>query len=182
MFRLAVTAFVLVSVTSAWAALRPRQEMQMPQPTPEHAQLLKGVGEWEGTFTVFMPGAPESTTPCKESVTAIGPFWTTSRFTCDWQGMPFVGSGVMGFDPERKVFVGTWVDAVSTHLIVMQGKMDPAKKALVMTYEAPDMMTGKLTPHRIETVHESADAYTSTFYMGAGEGTKHMAIAMQRKK
>lgn len=178
--RLAIAAFVLASLGTAVAALRPVQEM--PTPTPEHARLLKAVGEWEGTLTMSAPGAPTEGTPCRESVTGVGEFWTVSNFTCELMGMPFVGSGSMGYDTERKLFVGTWIDSMTTRLTTMEGKLDPAKKALVMTYEGPDPMTGKLVPHRIETVHESADAYTSTFFMGAGEGTKQMVIAMQRKK
>lgn len=181
MIRLTTAALALAALGTTYAAVRPAQEMQMPEPTSEHAELLKGVGEWEGTLTMHMPGSPEEGTPCKETVTAIGEFWTTSTFTCDFMGMPFVGTGVTGYDTERKLFVGTWVDAMTTRLTVMEGRMDPAKKALVMTYEGPDPMTGELTPHRIETVH-SGDGYTSTFYMGEGDGVKHMSIAMKRKK
>lgn len=180
MSRLAVTAFVLVTATGAWAALRPAQAPA--QPTQEHAELIKGVGEWEGMLTMFVPGMPEEPTPCSESVSAIGELWTTSKFTCDLMGAPFVGASSMGYDTERKLYVGTWIDSMTTRLTVMEGRMDPAKKAMVMTYEAPDMMTGKLTPHRIETSFQSPDTYTSTFFMGAGEGTKHMVIAMKRKK
>jgi hypothetical protein len=178
--RLVLAAFVLASLGTAVAALRPVQEM--PTPTQEHAQLQKGVGEWEGTLTMSAPGVPAEPMPCRETVTGIGAFWTVSTFTCDFGGMPFIGSGSMGYDTERKLYVGTWIDAMTTRLTVMEGKMDPAKKALVMKYEGPEPMTGKIVPHRIETVHEGADAYTSTFFMGEGEGQKHMVIAMKRKK
>jgi hypothetical protein len=179
MSRLAIAAVLLASIGTAFAALRPAQEM--PTPTSEHAELLKGVGEWEGTLTMFAPGMPTDGSPCRETVSAIGDFWTVSKFTCELMGMSFTGSGTMGYDTERKLYVGTWIDSMTTRLTTMEGKMDPAKKALVMTYEAPDMMTGALTRHRIETSW-SGDSYTSTFFMGEGEGTKHMAIAMQRKK
>jgi hypothetical protein len=176
----ASVALLTVLAAGAWAAFRPAQGM--PQPTPEHADLLKGVGMWEGTLTMFVPGASAEPTPCQETIVGVGDFWTSSTFTCDFMGMPFVGNGVLGFDTERKLFVGTWIDSMTTRLVVMEGKMDPAKKALVMSYEAPSPMDGKMTRHRIETVHESADAYTSTFFMGEGEGQKHMVIAMKRKK
>lgn len=174
-------ALSLLLAAGAWAALRPAQDMAIPTPGAEHTVLLEGVGEWEGTLTMLAPGMPQEGTPCRESVTAIGPFWTTSTFKCEFMGMPFVGSGVMGYDPEKKAYVGTWIDSMTTRLSVMEGKMDPAKKALVMSYKGPDPMTGKETTHRIETVWQ-ADSYTSTFFMGEGEGTKHMSIAMKRKK
>ena len=179
MIRLTSAALVLTALAAAAATLRPVQEM--PQATQQHAMLLKGVGEWEGTLTMFMPGAPEEGTPCRESVTAIGEFWTTSTFHCDLMGVPFVGTGVTGYDPDRKLFVGTWVDSMTTRLSVMEGTYDEARRALVMNYMGPDPMTGELVPHRTETVHEG-DGYTSTFFMGAGEGTKSMTIQMKRVK
>jgi len=177
--RLALAALVLTALGTAFAALRPTQAPA--QPTPEHAELVQGVGEWEGTLTMFVPGLPSEPIPCRESVSAVGGFWTTSKFTCDLMGAPFVGAGTLGYDSERKLFVGTWIDSLNTRLTVMEGKVDPARKTLVMHYEAQSPATGELTPHRVETVHASADAYTSTFYVGAGEGQKHMVIAMQRK-
>lgn len=178
MIRLTIAALVLAAVTAA-ATLLPTQEM--PQATPQHAMLLKGVGEWEGTMVMHMPGEAEEPVACRESVTAIGEFWTTSTFHSDFGGVPFVGTGVTGYDPDRKLFVGTWVDSMTTRLSVMEGKWDEAKRALVMSYMGPDPMTGELVPHRAETVH-AGDGYTSTFFMGAGEGTKSMTIKMKRVK
>jgi len=179
MIRLDVAALLLVSVGSAYAGLRGVQGM--PEAAPEHTRLMKGVGEWKGTLTMSMPGMPDETVPCKESVTSIGEFWTSSQFECELMGMPFHGHGVNGYDTARKVYVGTWVDSTTTFLVVMEGHMDPAKNALVMRYTAPDMTTGELAPHRVETV-TSDDAYTSTFFVGEGEGTKHMLLEMKRVK
>lgn len=180
MSRLTVSvALSLLLAAGAWATYRPAQDMPMPTPGAEHAELLKGVGEWSGTLTMLAPGMSQDPTPCREWVSAIGELWTTSTFKCDFGGMAFVGSGSLGYDTEKKAYVGTWIDSMTTRLTVMEGNKDAARKALVMHYEAPNPMDGKLTKHRIETVHESADAYTSTFYMG---DAKHMVIAMKRKK
>ena len=72
---------------AALAAL-PVQEMEMPQPAEQHAQLLEAVGAWEGTITAFFPGMPSEPMEAKETVEAIGGFWTQSRFECDFMGMP----------------------------------------------------------------------------------------------
>src|SRR5688500_293161 len=115
--RLVLAAFVLASLGTAVAALRPAQAM--PTPTQEHAQLLKAVGEWEGTLTMSAPGVPAEPMACRETVTGVGAFWTVATFTCDFGGMPFIGSGTMGYDTERKLYVGTWIDAMTTRLTVM---------------------------------------------------------------
>lgn len=163
----------------AFAATRLAQEPALPQPTEHHQWIVDGAGEWEGTLTSFLPGMPTAPTPAKESVVAIGGFWTQSRFTCDFMGMPYVGVGVLGYDVEKKKFVSTWSDSMSSFLALMEGDMDPKTKTLVMRWTAPDM-TGKPAQHRSETVHEG-DSYTSTFFVGEGAGTKSMVIAMARK-
>lgn len=178
--RLAAAAFVLAALGIAFAALRPAQDV--PQPAPEHAELLEGVGEWEGTLSMMVPGMPSDGIPCTETVSAVGGFWTTSKFTCDFGGAPFVGAGSLGFDSARGLWVGTWIDSMTTRLTVMEGKVDPKTQALVMRYTGPHPLTGEMVPHRVETVHQGADAYTSTFFMGEGEGQKHMVIAMRRVK
>jgi hypothetical protein len=157
----------------------PAPEMPMPQPTAEHKRLLEGVGTWEGTLTNYMPGAPPQSVAAKEVVEPIGEFWTQSRFTCDFMGMPYLGTGVTGYDARKKKYIGTWTDNMSGYFAFMEGDMDASGKRMVMHYEAPDM-TGAIQPHRIETVF-GTDSYTSSFYMGEGAGTKVMTIEMKRR-
>lgn len=184
----AVTA-VLAAGTLTVAAARPAllqeehgmemegmEEMQMPEPTAQHMELQKHVGEYEGTITMFMPGMDATPAPAQETVRTFGPFWTTNDFTCEFMGMPYQGHGFTGYDPEKGKYVGTWIDNLSPALAIMEGEYDEAKKATVMHWEAPDM-TGKVVPHRSEIV-QSKDAYTMTFFT---DGTKSMQIAMKRK-
>ncbi len=180
--RLVATVAVLATGLLAVAATRPAQDMPgMPTPLPQHQHILKSVGEWEGTLTSWMmPGAPPTTVPTKEKVEAIGGFWIQSTFSCDFGGMPYLGTGCMGYDTTKNKMVGTWIDNMSSFLAVMEGDMDMAAGKYVMHYKAPDPMTGAMTAHRIETV-SAGDSYASTFYMGDGEGRKTMVIEMKRK-
>lgn len=175
---LARLALVCAAASPAFALLA-AEPQDPPAPSAEHAEILKGVGHWEGTLTTYMPGVPEAPVAAHETVEAIGGFWTQSRFECDFMGMPYVGTGCVGYDSAKKKYVGTWIDNMSSHLAVMEGERDPKSGALVMRYSAPDM-TGAMVPHRIVTVGGD-DAYTSTFYQGEGEGTKTMVIAMKRE-
>jgi hypothetical protein len=173
---------VLVAAVLAVAAARPAPVAQeMPQPNEMHKAIVATAGEWEGTLTSWMaPGVPPMTVPAQESITAIGGFWIQSRFTCDFMGMPYLGTGCVGYDTTKNKFVGTWIDNMSSYLAIMEGEHDPATGKGVMRYMAPDPMSGNLVPHRIESV-DTADARTSTFYMGEGAGTKTMVIEMKRK-
>lgn len=176
------TAVLLLTVGSvAFATLRPSFFAQEPpQATEEHKEIMKGVGEWEGTLTMSMPGAPAEPIKATETVTAIGEFWTQGKFQCDFMGQPFMGSGTTGYDPAKKKFVGTWIDSMTTEMFIMEGTMDPKTKVLTMNWEAPSMATGERVPHRMETVFKG-DSYTSTFFQGEDKGEQTMVIAMKRK-
>jgi hypothetical protein len=157
------------------------QEMAMPQPTEQHKIVLADVGEWEGTLTNYMdPTAKPTPVPAKETVTAIGGFWVLSNFHCDFMGMAYHGSGHYGYDPDKKKYIGTWVDNMSSYFSLMEGEYDAAKKTLVYRWKAPDQ-TGKIVPQRSESV-ENGDTRTMTFFSGEGAGTKSMVIEMKRKK
>ena len=146
----------------------------MPAPTEHHATLQKTVGVWEGTITMTIPGM-EMTSAAKETVRANGPFWVVSDFESDLGGQPYQGHGCHGYDPDKKKFVGTWIDSMGSFLSIMEGEMTD-EGVLVMHWDAPDMM-GKIAPHRFEQVMKEG-AYTSTFYTS---DVKTMVIDMKHK-
>jgi hypothetical protein len=177
--RLILCSLVFVGAALSAVAMRDsHQEPQMPQPTEEHAEILRGAGSWEGTMKAWMPGMPESSMSCKEENVAFGPFWLVSTFECDFMGMPYRGQGSVGYDPMKQKYVGTWYDNMSPTLAVMEGEEDAAGK-LTMRWTAPTM-DGSIQPHRYELVHQG-DSYVSTFFVGEGAGTKTMEMHMKRK-
>lgn len=183
MSRTRVLLLSLALSAGAFATVRPTfvQEPQMPEVTDHHKRVLAGVGGWEGTITMFMPDMDPQTMPAAETVEALGPYWTTSKFTSDMGGMAFAGSSSLGYDSDKKQYVGTWIDSTTTYLTVMHGEFDAAKNALVMRWQGPNWMAGGgTTDFRSETIYR-ADSYVSTFFMGEGAGTKHMEIKMKRK-
>ena len=170
----AILAGALVLTAAATPVLF--QEPPMPQPTEEHELIQKGVGEWEGTITMMMPGMPEMKSRATETVEAHGPFWAISTFNSEFMGMPYSGHGNHGFDPGKGKYLGTWIDNMSPTLSIMEGEYDDESKMIVMHWEGPDM-TGKVVPHRSER-KATGDAYTMSFYT---DGVKNMVIDMKRK-
>ncbi len=170
-----------VLAAGALAAVRPALfNQEMPGPTAEHKQLVEqGAGEWEGTLTLLESGAPDVTVPAKETNVAIGGFWIHSRFESTVMGMPFTGTAISGYDENKKKYVGTWVDSMSSYLAIMEGAMDAKGEKLIMHWQAPNM-TGAMAPHRSVTVH-TKDSYTTTFFIGEGDGVKSMELKMKRK-
>ena len=157
------------------------QDPAMEAPSEHHQRILESVGEWEGTLTwAEAPGMPAGTTKATESVEKIGGFWTRAKFECDFMGMPYHGSGLLGYSAKDKKYVGTWVDSMSSHFSLMEGQYDEKRKLLVMHWEAPDM-TGKMNHHRSELTR-TANEYSLTFFVGKGDAaTQMMVIAMKRK-
>jgi hypothetical protein len=44
---------------------------------------------------------------------------------------------MLGYDPDQKAFVGTWVDTLQTHLWTYRGTLDETKKILTLETEGP---------------------------------------------
>ncbi|MFG0316694.1 MAG: DUF1579 family protein, partial [Planctomycetota bacterium JB042] len=109
----ALAASTLVLATGAFALSAARQGMQMPMPGKEHREILRSVGEWEGTLTHYMMNPSGDSVPATETVEAIGGFWTQATFRCEFMGAPYHGTGCVGYDQEKKKFVGTWIDNMS---------------------------------------------------------------------
>jgi hypothetical protein len=149
------------------------------EPMEQHKGIVGGAGEWEGTLTMFGEHATPQPIPAKETVEAVGPFWIQTTFRCDFGGMPYHGTGCVGYDPAAKKYVGTWIDSTRSYFSWMEGEMDASGK-LVMHWTAPDEMTGKPTKHRSEST-ETANGRTMTFYRGEGAGEKTMVIEMRKK-
>ena len=167
--RLFASVLLLATGTLAVAAIRPSTQEPV-EPTKQHEMLMKSVGEWEGTATLFVPGMPSTPVPATETVAAFGPFWTTTDFKSVLMGVPYNGRGSFGYDPAKGKFLGTWIDSLSPNLSVMEGDFDEASRSITMRWEGPDM-TGTIVPQRSVNVM-GEDSYTMTFFMGEGEGNQ----------
>jgi hypothetical protein len=127
-----ITGFV-----TAWAAAL-RQDYQMPKPQKEHQWLKQIVGEWDSECEMFMEeGQPPQKSKGTESGKMLGEFWAMLENKGEFQGKPFVGHLTIGYDADKKQFVGTWVDNMSHYLWQYTGKRDSAGKALTLETEGP---------------------------------------------
>jgi hypothetical protein len=188
MIRIAgVVALVAVPVALALLQSAGAQEQpQLPQPSAEHRLLHKDVGTWDAEITVFSPveGAPPMKSKGTETCEVLpGGMWLVSRFKGEMIGMPFSGIGTTGYDPVEKKYVGTWVDSMSPHLMIMKGEYDPATKNLTSTGEGRDATTGQMFTSKQISRH--IDDTTRTFEMHMpgpdGEQFKVMEITYKRR-
>jgi hypothetical protein len=130
------------------------------EPQKEHQWLQKLVGEW--TFEMACdspnPGDPPMKLGGTETVRSLGGLWVV----CEGQG-EVPGSGVsntlltIGYDPQKKRYIGTWIGSMMTQLWVYDGAVDPGGNALSLDTEGPDWSAeGKTAKYR-ETIEFKGD-------------------------
>lgn len=120
-------------------------------PAPEHALLLRNVGEWEVACQYFNPGMPEPlTATATENVVAVGGFWTTSDFNVSFGSFKLNGRATIGYDPTAKKHVSFWIDSGNPWPHRFEGNRNPETGTLELRGENPDPGTGIMTKFRTE--------------------------------
>ncbi len=163
------------------------QTEEFPKPAPpakEHAWLQQLVGEWEVEMEMAeAPGTPPQKNKGTESVRSIGGYWIHSEFHCSMPGGPMTGIMTVGFNPETKTYVGTWIDSYSSHLWSYRGTVDGSGKILALEAEGPDMQDpSKKATYRdaIEVKGPDHKVLTSSVRGEDGAWTPFMTVHYRR--
>jgi polyisoprenoid-binding protein YceI len=172
------------------AAERPKTEQEAflkTEPQKEHQWLQRLVGDWtfEGEASMG-PEQPSTNSTGTESVRSLGNLW----FLAEGQGeMPGGGPATMlmtlGYDPQKKRFVGTWIGSMMTHLWVYDGELDAAGRVLTLHAEGPSMAGGgKLAKYKdvIEFKSDDHRVLTSHVLGDDGKWQQFMTANYRRKK
>lgn len=148
-----------------------------PKPMPEHAILKKDVGTWKVAITMGA-GAQAMKSEGVETVKMLGPFWNVSNMTYKFMGKPVQSHSVMGYDPEKKKFVGSYHESSSPNLTTIEGTWDAAanKLTMMMKGKSPD---GKNTQFKAITTYTGNDAKTFEFFMLAPGSETDFVKAME---
>ena len=151
----------------------------------EHQWLQQLVGEWTSEGEASMaPGEPPQKWKASESVRSFGGLWTLGEGTND---MP--GGGVskslmtLGYDPEKKRFVGTFIASVMTHLWIYDGALDESGRVLTLDSEGPDLSTpGKMAKYQdIIEFHGNSERVLRSRMLGAdGNWNEFMKMTYRR--
>lgn len=113
------------------------------EPQAEHKWLEKFVGEWTSEADCNMgPDQPPMKMRGTESVRSIGGMWIMGEGKGE---MPGGGAATMmltvGYDPEKRRYIGTWIGSMMTHLWIYDGEVDASGKILTLNAEGPNMAT-----------------------------------------
>jgi hypothetical protein len=177
--------FVVVLLAGA-AGSQTRDAPQMPKPEKEHAWLGQLVGEWESNVEMFMgPDQPTITSKGTESVRALGGFWIVAENKGTYMDAPFTGLLTLGYDAQKKRYVGTWVDSMSGYLWKYDGAVDKAGKVLTLETEGPcPAAPGEMSRFKEVLDIKSKDhkVFTSSIQGPDGTWTTMMTINYRRTK
>jgi len=178
----------LAALGTAVALALPRQDAQdeaMMQKWMEymtqgeaHKALDHRAGKWDLTVKMTMaPGAPATESKATAEIRWI----LDGRYQADethgsFEGMPFQGHGLMGYDNFKKKYFSAWIDNMGTGLTTNEGSYDPATKTFTFVGEGLDPMAGKLVRQRsVERVID-ADHWQLQMFAPGPDGEEYMTM------
>jgi len=175
-------AWVPVDSATAMKAM-----MEAGTPGAPHKMLAKSTGTWSADITHWMgDGAPAQKATGKSVSTMIyGGRYQQSKFSGDMMGMPFEGSSIMGYDNTEKKYFSTWIDNMSTAVMIAWGTWDDASKSITLTGTMKNPANGLECDHK--QVYKIVDDNTQVMEMygpdlQTGKEYKMMEITYTRKK
>jgi hypothetical protein len=141
--------------------------------------LKNSAGKWKAEIKMMIPGTEEAPVSVgTENNEMIGDAWVVSKFEGEFEGTPFKGVGLIGYDATEEKMVNYWVDSMSPSVTRFVGTYDKATKTVTMTGK-DHMGEGKHT-----TVVKDAKTRVFTMYSkpeGADEYMKVMEITYTRQ-
>lgn len=184
---LALPAFANTAADKSATTPDPKMEAWQKFMTPgEDHKILKDLsGKWKYTSKMWQaPGteAMESKGTANAKLIMGGRFVET-EFKGKAMGQPFTGRGTLGFNNAKKVYESTWIDTMSTGIMMASGgTYDAATKTLTEKGMMMDPMDNKEKPYRAETKFVSKNSYTFTMYDTGPDGKefKSMEIVYTR--
>jgi hypothetical protein len=154
------------------SALLAQEAPSMPVPQMEHAWLQQFVGEWDTTSEATMaPGQPAMKFTGTMNSRMLGGFWVVSETKNEIMGLTVSAIQTIGYDPQSKKYVGTFVDSMQSYLWKYQGSVDPTGKILTLEADGPDFtVPGKTRKYRDVYEFKSKNAILMSAMMQADDG------------
>ena len=157
------------------------------EPQREHQWLQKLVGEWTFEADATMkPGEPPVKSKGTESVRSLGGLWILAEGQGEMPGCgPATTMLTLGYDPQKKRYLGTWIGSMMTHLWTYNGALDPAGGVLTLDTEGPSMAgDGKLAKYQdvIEFKSDDHRILSSQILGEDGKWNRFMTAHYRRKK
>lgn len=181
-----VLAFGLVSGVSAQDKKKPDpKELEkafeaFAKPGKEHAQLRRLVGRWDCEIKNYYPD-PTKPSTSKGSATfraLLGGRYVQQQMRSSFDGKPFQGIGLSGYDNALKKYVGAWIDDMGTGIMTTSGTYDVKTQTFTETGESSS--PAGTMKFKMVSKYLTKDKFTFTMYMIAEGEQKMMEITYTR--
>jgi len=157
-------SIVAITLALVWTPVAFAEEaIEAPQPTAEHKELEVWIGSWSGSGEMkpgpFGPGGPMKwTEDC--SWFAGGEFHVVCKSKGDGPMGPMKGLGIIGYNPEKKVYTHYGVDNNG-----WAGFSEGTRSGERWTFESSETMEGKTYHSRFTMMMSSQTAMAFTWEM-----------------
>ena len=180
---LGIAIALLVSGVLAQQSPEPKKV----QDAPANQEWLKQlVGEWDIQFKINMqPGQPPAESTGTDSVRAHGGHWIIAETKTTMMGAPYHGVFTLGYDAQKKHFVGTWIDSFGGHLWVYKGTLSEAGDTMTLDTEGPSLTSpGKTARYKeiLQITGKDTRTFTSSTEGEDGKWMQILTIEYRRKK
>jgi Protein of unknown function (DUF1579) len=173
---------VVAVAGSAWAQ---QPDFKIPQPGPEHKVLEPLVGAWRAKAKIYL----DPSKPPQDAEGVMMRKWIMDgrflqeEFDGKLFGMTFKGMGVMGYDPQKKKYVSSWVDNMTLSIMTSTGDYDAKTKTLTSYSEQNDPSGMKVKTRDVVRIIDN-DHHVLEMYRTPEKGkeTKMMEVDMVRVK
>jgi hypothetical protein len=173
MKKLALAALI-TSLLAGTSALKAQGAPEKNGPQKEHEWLKQFERVWEAQGQVI------------ESARMLGGLWIVSEAKITTPDSKQVSAMLtLGYDPQKKKYVGTWIDSTTSYLWIYEGTVDPSGKILTVEAEGPNpLVRGK--PAKFKDVHEfkgkDQKVLTSSVLGEDGKWNTFVTVNYRRRK
>jgi uncharacterized protein DUF1579 len=156
------------------------------EPEKEHQWLQQLVGEWTMEGEAIMgPDQPPQKFEGTESVRPVGGLWILGEGKGQVpDGTPSTSIMTLGYDSQKKRFVGTFITSMMSHLwIYDDGELDEAARKLTLNAEGPGMSgDGSMAKYK-DVIELKSDDHRvlSSHYLGDDGNWHHFMTAHYRR-
>ncbi len=154
----------------------------MPNQHHKHLEPMAGTWNVKSKFWMFPGGEPQEAGGKSVKTMILGGRYLEEKYEGNAMGMPFSGVGILGYDNMKKKFSSSWIDSLSTTMMIALGTADASGKTITFVSEDDDPFTGSRKKHRtVYTIINNDKHIMEMFEMADGKEFKNMEIVYTRK-
>ncbi|MGE3166535.1 MAG: DUF1579 domain-containing protein [Planctomycetota bacterium] len=179
------TVLALSVLLSVVLVLADDAEKPAPAAPAERLWLEQLVGEWTVVSEASMgPDTEPMRAEGSETVRKLGDQWFIAEGRGAWAGTVVHWVLTLGYDPNEKRIVGTWIDSSQPKLWSYVGEFDDAQRVLTLNTKGPSFGDPtKIVAYRetLEVKSKDHRTFVSSIQGEDGQWTSFMRVDYRRK-